>query len=93
MVTNYFQELFKDPRRPDDLSLRLEALIAKKVSRNNWDDLIKPVSNEEVKATFFDMAKDKTPGPDGYNTNFFCSTWSIIGKDVCLAIKDFFCFW
>ncbi|GKB05890.1 hypothetical protein Tco_0834085 [Tanacetum coccineum] len=34
----------------------------------------------------------KAPGPDVYTTCFFKRAWSIVGKDVCLAIKEFFIF-
>ena len=90
MVVNYFEDLFKERRPPSHLFHRLEALIAKRVRRLDCEGLIKSVTDEEIKATLFSMAKDKAPGPDGYNANFFQCTWHIIGKDVCVAIKDFF---
>ncbi|XP_071694886.1 uncharacterized protein [Rutidosis leptorrhynchoides] len=33
---------------------------------------------------------DKAPGPDGYSSLFFKKAWSIVGKDVCSAVKEFF---
>ena len=90
MVVSYFKDLFSEQRTSSLDSQRLESLITKKVSRMDWDCLIKPISKEEVKETIFMMAQDKAPGPDGYNVHFFRCAWEIIGKDVCIAVKDFF---
>lgn len=36
------------------------------------------------------MKKNKSPGPDGFNVNFFIHTWDIVGKDFINAIRSFF---
>ncbi|GKC34596.1 RNA-directed DNA polymerase, eukaryota, reverse transcriptase zinc-binding domain protein [Tanacetum coccineum] len=38
----------------------------------------------------FDIADIKAPGPDGYTACFFKKSWSVIGDDICGAIKEFF---
>ena len=38
----------------------------------------------------FSIANDKSPGPDGYTSFFFKSAWSIVGMDVCAAVRYFF---
>ncbi|XP_074314233.1 uncharacterized protein LOC141649441 [Silene latifolia] len=48
------------------------------------------VSDEEIKAVFFSIPIDKSPGPDGYTSAFFKDSWDIVGGEVCAAIKDFF---
>ncbi|HET7285360.1 MAG TPA: hypothetical protein VFI70_11805, partial [Nitrososphaeraceae archaeon] len=53
-------------------------------------EMIKPVSGEEIKQAMFSMGDDKSPGPDGFSACFFKHAWDIIGKDVILAIQDFF---
>lgn len=37
-----------------------------------------PFTKEEVKATIFQMPKEKAPGPDGYIGSFFASCWGIV---------------
>ncbi|KAL4588964.1 hypothetical protein LXL04_001865 [Taraxacum kok-saghyz] len=54
----------------------------------NW--MIRPVNDEEIKQALFDIGNDKAPGPDGYTSTFFKKSWHIVGKDVCLAVKEFF---
>lgn len=36
------------------------------------------------------MGDDKSPVPDGYTAKFFKSAWSIVGKEVCLAVREVF---
>lgn len=52
--------------------------------------LLSPFSNEEIKASFFDMNPLKAPGSDGYGPLFFQKYWSIIGGEVSTAVKSFF---
>lgn len=52
--------------------------------------LIEPVSEEEIVAAVKHLGDNKAPGVDGYNAKFFKYTWSIVGKDVTRAVKDFF---
>ncbi|GJW35252.1 RNA-directed DNA polymerase, eukaryota, reverse transcriptase zinc-binding domain protein [Tanacetum coccineum] len=53
-------------------------------------DLIKHVSDCEIKAALFDIEDNKASGPDGYSSKFFKAAWSVVGRDTCLAIREFF---
>nr|GEZ52346.1 hypothetical protein [Tanacetum cinerariifolium] len=44
----------------------------------------------EVKNAMFEIEDSKAPGLDGYTARFYKSAWSIIGKDICKAVQDFF---
>ncbi|KAL0455421.1 UNVERIFIED_CONTAM: hypothetical protein Slati_0881300 [Sesamum latifolium] len=52
--------------------------------------MVRPVMREKVKAAFFDIAEDKSPGPDGYSSAFFKAAWPVVGEEVTTAILDFF---
>ncbi|GJV32713.1 RNA-directed DNA polymerase, eukaryota, reverse transcriptase zinc-binding domain protein [Tanacetum coccineum] len=53
-------------------------------------DMIREVTNKEIKDAIFDVGDNRAPGPDGYSSLFFKRAWNIIGNDVCAAIKEFF---
>ncbi|GKA61099.1 hypothetical protein Tco_0760506 [Tanacetum coccineum] len=53
-------------------------------------DMVRVVSNQEVKEAVFSMGDDKSPGPDGYTTVFFKEVWGIVGNDVTNAVCEFF---
>lgn len=36
------------------------------------------------------MKKNKSPGPDGFNVNFFLGAWEIVGPDFLKAVHHFF---
>lgn len=48
------------------------------------------VSADEIKKVLFSMPNDKSPGPDGYTSEFYKATWEIIGNEFTLAIQSFF---
>lgn len=78
--------------------LRKEAVKNEVISKGNILNfpkqvaMIRPFTNEEVKAAVNDIhsSKTKSPGYDGYNSAFFKSSWDVIGPEVCSAILDFF---
>nr|GEW81642.1 hypothetical protein [Tanacetum cinerariifolium] len=65
-------------------------LFFKKISEDDALEMIKPISNEEIKAVIFDIEDNKAPGPDGYTLKFFKAAWGIMRSDVCMAVKEFF---
>ncbi|KAJ9536708.1 LOW QUALITY PROTEIN: hypothetical protein OSB04_un000093 [Centaurea solstitialis] len=52
--------------------------------------MIRPITKEEVKLAMFSIGDDKAPGSDGYTSHFFRKTWHIVGPEVELAVQDFF---
>ncbi|GJV04817.1 RNA-directed DNA polymerase, eukaryota, reverse transcriptase zinc-binding domain protein [Tanacetum coccineum] len=66
------------------------SLFMKKLNVNKAIDLIKPVMDDEVKDALFSIEDNKAAGPDRYSSKFFKVAWSVIGKDVCSATKEFF---
>ncbi|GKA88883.1 RNA-directed DNA polymerase, eukaryota, reverse transcriptase zinc-binding domain protein [Tanacetum coccineum] len=50
-------------------------------------DLIKDVSDLEIKEALFSIEDNKASGPDGYTSKFFKASWSVVEQDVCVAIS------
>lgn len=46
-------------------------------------------SELEIQAAFLNLPKSKAPGPDGYPAEFFKANWSVVGKDMIAAVKEF----
>lgn len=69
---------------------KLRDLLGFQGSEEDCIKLEKEVSKEEVKGVIFKMAGSKSPGPDGFTSEFFKQSWSIIGDDVTVAVQSFF---
>lgn len=54
--------------------------------------LMEDVSEEEIRKVLFAMPANKSPGPDGYSSEFFRTAWTIIGNDFIVAIQSVFQF-
>ncbi|GJY52457.1 RNA-directed DNA polymerase, eukaryota, reverse transcriptase zinc-binding domain protein [Tanacetum coccineum] len=65
-------------------------IVILKLSDAEANDMIKDVSDKEIKEALFDIDSSKAAGPDGYSLCIFKKAWNIIGTDVCLAVKEFF---
>ncbi|XP_048605373.1 uncharacterized protein LOC106386312 [Brassica napus] len=43
----------------------------------------------DIQTAFLNLPKSKAPGPDGYPAEFFKANWSMVGKDMIAAVKEF----
>ncbi|WOG86655.1 hypothetical protein DCAR_0205872 [Daucus carota subsp. sativus] len=64
--------------------------VVKQITREQNQNLIMPVTYDEVKCAAFAMHPDKSPGVDGLNPGFFQAYWSIVGGDVVRFCQQFF---
>ncbi|XP_071739330.1 uncharacterized protein [Rutidosis leptorrhynchoides] len=53
-------------------------------------EMVRAVTDEEIKTAIFDIDSNKAACPDGYSAHFFKKAWSIVGQDICLANREFF---
>lgn len=59
-------------------------------SETDTAKLQRDVTEEEVRKVIFMMPTDKSPGADGFTSEFFKEAWEVIGKDVTIAVQSFF---
>lgn len=60
------------------------------VEDNMHSILTAQFSDAEIKKVMLSIDGNKSPGPDGFTSQFFKDTWEIVGNDICLAVKSFF---
>nr|GEY68036.1 hypothetical protein [Tanacetum cinerariifolium] len=60
------------------------------LDEQNALNMVRSVSDREVKEALFSMGDDKSPGLDGYTAAFFKEAWTIVGDEVSNAIREFF---
>ncbi|GFY91496.1 hypothetical protein Acr_07g0016920 [Actinidia rufa] len=53
-------------------------------------ELMRAITDKEIKESLFSIGDDKAPGPDGYSAHFFKRAWNIVGTEFCEAVKEFF---
>ncbi|GJR79370.1 hypothetical protein Tco_0150155 [Tanacetum coccineum] len=64
--------------------------VADKVSADSFSNMVRPVTDEEIKAAMFSIGDERSPGPDGFSSAFFKKRMGYCGLDVCHDIRDFF---
>ncbi|GJZ98249.1 RNA-directed DNA polymerase, eukaryota, reverse transcriptase zinc-binding domain protein [Tanacetum coccineum] len=80
----------EDGQRRDVQSLASRHDIFKnKINTEDAQRMVRNISDSEIKNAMFEIEDSKASGPDGYTARFYKSAWSIVGSEVCQAIKDF----
>ncbi|XP_028091363.1 uncharacterized protein LOC114291701 [Camellia sinensis] len=69
---------------------RVQSLVKSKISSDQSLLLASPVTDKEIKDTFWSLKANKAPGPDGFSAGFFKSAWNIVGREVTQAVRTFF---
>ena len=67
----------------------LHSLYGQQPDVSIFENLEIPFTEEKVNAVVNELPLDKSPGPDGFNNEFFKSCWDIIKGDVLKLIVDF----
>ncbi|MCH82559.1 RNA-directed DNA polymerase (Reverse transcriptase), partial [Trifolium medium] len=90
VARNYFDYLFKANATIHEPVL---SLVAPKVTEEDNERLVAPITKEEVKNALFQMHPDKAPGPDGFNPAFYQHFWNLCGDDIYMAAKEWLEIW
>ncbi|KAM6545103.1 hypothetical protein CsatB_025839 [Cannabis sativa] len=87
VIKDYFSDLFQSSGT--NLGTVLDR-IRPSISCVQNEELLTPVSEDEVRSALFQMHPDKSPGPDGMTPAFYQKHWSIVGADVVQFVREFF---
>lgn len=92
-ITEHFKSQFSKMESGDrggDGLDRLEQVVNARLDEQDGVWLTRDFSEEEVREAVWDCEGSKSPGPDGYNLNFFKECWSIIKDDLMRVMREFF---
>lgn len=53
------------------------------------EDLLQPITLDDVKTAAFELGSLKAPGPDGFQGTFYQNYWSIIHEEIVGTAEDF----
>lgn len=79
MVIGYFKAMFATASIDQVKMHEVVNLLQPRVTDDMKEDLDAPYSDEEIRATLFQMYPTKSPGPDGMPPVFFQKYWDVIG--------------
>jgi hypothetical protein len=88
-AVSYFKQLFKanGAQLPHE-TVTTASLYPRLVSDLEASDLFKPVSLPELKLILLHFNKERSPGPDGWTTEFFSHFFELVGPDLLLMVED-----
>lgn len=88
VAKNYFKKLYAS----ENLGYQIEELeeIPPSLTQRQCEELMAPISEEEVKQAVFAMNPSKCPAPDGMNGFFFQQFWEVIKRKPMEMVADFF---
>lgn len=89
MGMRHFQSLFSNP---GGISLaeiiRTAQAFPRFVEEEDVEDLFREVTKEEVESIIKSMAKDKSPGPDGWTIELFSHFFDSIGAELTEVVEE-----
>ncbi|XP_074291071.1 uncharacterized protein LOC141617832 [Silene latifolia] len=60
------------------------------VTQKHYNILLAPVTSAEIKECIFSIPSTKSPGPNGFSSQFYKDSWDTVGDTVTQAIQKFF---
>jgi hypothetical protein len=86
---NYYKDLLMEPLR-DRMSAisKITRHIPSLITKEQNETLMRPITQEEVDQAVKEMPLGKSPGPNGFTTNFFHYCWSMIREEVWQVVEE-----
>lgn len=90
VATNYFNNLYAFRNTVSDYFPQVFQDFENRVSNEMNEDLIRDISEEEVRSALFDIGPHNAPGPDGFSAIFYHQHWDMVKDDIMKEIRQFF---
>ena len=87
VAVDFFKNSLGSP--PDSQPIVLDVDCGR-ISDQDHPILLAPVDDVLVFNTLKGMKRNKAPGPEGFNVEFYLHCWEIVGPLFCAAVRDFF---
>ena len=82
-LSSYFKGILtNDNNLREQEIVQITDLIPRSISREDNENLNKPIPMQEVEEALSQIAQGKASGPDGFTTNFFHFFWEMIKEEV-----------
>jgi hypothetical protein len=88
-AVNYFKTQFKAPSAnnlPDKITTA--GLYSHYFTAEEVSDLYSPVTLSEIKDILIHFKRERSPGPDGWTTEFFIYFFDLVGEDLLQMVED-----
>ncbi|CAN0827314.1 LINE-1 retrotransposable element ORF2 protein [Linum grandiflorum] len=90
IATQYFQQLFSSDLPLGFFPSHLCPNFSKHVHPEANNNLVRHVSNSEIRNATFSIGINKAHGADGFSSCFFRHHWDLIKDELCGAVRSFF---
>ena len=90
IITDFYKDLLgkHDPQR-SQLDPRVIE-YGHTLSLDQQINLCQPFKETDIRQALFSIPNFKSPGPDGFNSDFYKASWEHTGNMVCQVIQEFF---
>jgi hypothetical protein len=82
---NYFRSIFSSTNANNG-----RPYTATTLPQDDQDKTYSTPDEQEILDTLKEMKRNASPGPDGFNVEFYIATWEWIGSDVVQLVRNFF---
>jgi len=86
-ATKFYEELYTREYQEDKLMAQQFYKDLPRVTKNAFEDLVKPLSKEEL-YVLQSLKNGKAPGIDGLSVDFFKAYWEFLGEDLIEVLNE-----
>lgn len=86
-VREHFQNLFS--RKASNLVELSEDIFVNRLNEADGEILMRPFLEDEIRLAVWDCEGSKSPGPDGFGSDFYKGSWDTIKTDLMRVFSEF----